>query len=785
MTRLTVLLWATGLAGGLATGADPASSPPTRVRHVGLLREDVLLVVLDDGAVEYAKQRPYQKRAGDQVDRSDHNRWLRRGGKTIGSLVGRSESILYGFDRVVGRRLKTDALDRAASYRLVAGKGPAGGRAVAVKAVWRKTRPTDVARIGPWQFDAPLRHEIVLVLVERLAAGTTYTLHTPGLSLPAQTFTAAAPDARSRAVHVSHIGFRPDDPAKVAFLSAWMGMGGGVTYKAGRTFRVVEGDTGRAAFTGRARLAKPASARDEDAYKNNHNLADVWEMDFTALDRPGRYRVCVDGIGCSAEFRIARDVWTKAFYVSARGFYHQRSGIALGPPYTEFRRPRCFRPADGVKVYHSDAPLMNCGGGLNHGKNNFEQLVAGRTNRIVANAWGAYMDAGDWDRRIQHLVATRRLLELADWFPQHYAGVSLHIPESRGALPDVVDEALFNLDGYRRMQTAAGGIRGGIESAEHPRHGEASWQESLTVMAYAPGVWSSYEYAATAAQAARVVKRWSADLAKTYAQSARRAFAWAEAERAKLERKTKLPNAVRDSRNLAAVELYALTGEKPYHDVFQATTAMTNDKAELYVWQKHTQPDAPWTYLQLPASRTDSGLRRRCRLALLREADQRAAHTQKTGYRWTKNPWRPTMAGTLSAPDAVSLVRAHRLTGERKYLAAAVLACQTGLGANPLDLCYTTGLGHDWPRHPLHVDSRVLGCPPPPGLTVFGPIDPKKTTQQWAEKFLRPFVFPPRADWPVIESYLDVCWYPMMCEYTIHQPMADNAYVWGYLAARK
>jgi hypothetical protein len=30
----------------------------------------------------------------------------------------------------------------------------------------------------------------------------------------------------------------------------------------------------------------------------------------------------------------------------------------------------------------------------------------------------------------------------------------------------------------------------------------------------------------------------------------------------------------------------------------------------------------------------------------------------------------------------------------------------------------------------------------------------------------------------------DVFWDPMVCEYTIQKPMAGQAYVWGYLAAR-
>ena len=50
-------------------------------------------------------------------------------------------------------------------------------------------------------------------------------------------------------------------------------------------------------------------------------------------------------------------------------------------------------------------------------------------------------------------------------------------------------------------------------------------------------------------------------------------------------------------------------------------------------------------------------------------------------------------------------------------------ACQTGVGANPVNLCYTTGLGWKSPRHPLQIDHRITGQEPPAGLTVGGPMD--------------------------------------------------------------
>ena len=474
-------------------------------------------------------------------------------------------------------------------------------------------------------------------------------------------------------------------------------------------------------------------------------------------------------------------MWRDAFVTSARGFYHQRSGIALGSPYTDFARPRTFHPDDGLTVFESTAALMDTGNGLNRNDSNFGVLVGGLTDRAVGSAWGGYMDAGDWDRRIQHLIASRLLLELAEQHAVFAESVSLNIPESTNALPDIVDEALFNLDFYRRMQTPEGGIRGGIESEEHPRNGEASWQESLTVMAYAPGIWSSYEYAGVAAQAARVLSSRDADLAAEYRESALRAMRRAEAER--IERGADDdPHAVDDSRNLAAVELYRLTGDVEWHELFLNTTVFTASDVPLYLWQHHDQGHAAWTYLNTGAA-TDDAVQANCRAALIAEAEERVTQGERTAFRWTKNPYAPVAWGALAAPDGVTLARAHRLTGDERYLTALVLACQSGAGANPVNICYTTGMGHAGPRHPLHIDSRITHQEPPAGLTVFGPkhLD---GSEDWALRFVNQVAHPPAEKWPTMEAYWDVFWYPAVCEFTVQQPMARNAYAWGYLAAR-
>ena len=146
--------------------------------------------------------------------------------------------------------------------------------------------------------------------------------------------------------------------------------------------------------------------------------------------------------------------------------------MRLGPPYTNFRRPRNFHPEDGVRVYASKTTLMETSNGLEAKNDAFTKLVQGRTDDIVPNAWGGYCDAGDWDRRIQHLSVSRTLLELYELFPDYFERLDLNLPGPDG-LPGIIREALWDVDFYKRLQTKEGGVRGGIESEAHPRYGEA------------------------------------------------------------------------------------------------------------------------------------------------------------------------------------------------------------------------------------------------------------------------------------------------------------------------
>ncbi|MFW5864175.1 MAG: glycoside hydrolase family 9 protein [bacterium] len=753
--------------------------------HVMTVSADIIAIRIPDNRKEIeARQLPYVPREGDRILEPDRHQWLIRDGKAIGSLVGKDRKLMATFSSLEGREIKIDFAMEPSNWRIQSVDDPAYlGRGLEPLEVYRKTKPSNMLKSKQWGFEVPLEHVLYLKIPRALSSGRHYRIVSESSDLQGMELQWLPETTRSEAVHVSHAGFRTDDPVKTAFLSCWMGDGGGAQYEAGLSFHVLD-EKGRKVFSGKTALSKAADDATEDARKRNYNNADIYIMDFSGLDQAGTYRVYVEGVGCSYPFPVGDDVWLQDFYVSVRGLYHMRNGIALGPPYTDYVRPRCFHPDDGLVVLHSTAPLMYTGnGGYKKDKSNFGFLNAGRTDQVVANAWGGLMDAGDWDRRIQHMVVTELMADLALMYPEFAEKTRLNIPESDNHIPDILDEAMFNLDCYRRMQTAEGGIRGGIESAEHPNHGETSWQESLPVMAYAPGVWSSYWYAAAAARTAFALKRWDKDLAQVYEVSAIRAMDWAEKERPNLK---EIPdNKVPDSRNYAAAELYRLTGDARYHTLFLETTAFKKPGMQLSEWQKHDQAEAAWTYLQTPEKKCDPSIRDNCRSAILKTADMLEKTKDKTGFKWIKEPYAPIGWGLVPVPQVSSLIRAWQITGDDRYLKGVLYATQFGRGANADNMCYTTGVGQNWPKHPLHVDTRYSPQGPPKGLTVFGPTDLVQYMKPYQRSFFPKHMYPTIEEWPPLESFLDVDHYPAICEYTVQRTIGPNAYIWGFLAARE
>lgn len=760
-----------------------------RVEAVYAAAPDVLALQIQAGKVLPTRLTAYTPQTGDQVKTHDNATFLTRGGQEIGYLVGPKHNGFVAFEGFEGDPLLTTEADDPANYTIRSADDLSYAQGVLPMSVGRKSKPDD------WQQPAhtgiAMRHSVYLTLSKPLTPGRTYTVTLANVNVQTPTVTLAFDPAKvwSESVHVNQVGFRPDDPRKRAYLSLWRGSSG-YDFPAGISFHLISAATGKSVYSGHAGPAWAGDKPEKMGTTRNFNGTSVAPLDFSDFHTPGRYRVVVDGVGCSYPFEIGPNVWEKAFQVQMKGFYNQRSGVALGPPYTPFVRPADFHPGIPGTVSITQSTYSNLDGGDPQ-----KDLAKGDTGRPVPEAWGGYHDAGDWNpRRITHLrTTTFWQLELLDLFPDYFRTVSLNIPKTSPG-PDLLNECLFELSLFHRLQLPDGGVRFGIETNGDPRDGEVSWKQSMPAYVYAPDVQSSYIYAAVASRAARVLAAYSPAEAKTYRVSALKAMAWAEADRAKRQANgswAKLPADVTEDRNLAAIEVYTLTGDMHWHDVFLEDTAL-KDAAPKPFYGSLQKRDAAFTYARLPAKLGDPHLKKNAVAALIADADGALAYQQNNAWGIASDdPGKPQFLGFYSVPHgAVSLLRAYHLTRDSKYLAGAVQACLFPAGANPGNLVYTSGVGANPVRHPLNLDSRLTGQPAPDGLTVYGNVDLARWGDQnwitWPITYYFNAVSQPAPiEWPTTEAYFDVFLMPALDEFTMDQTMGPNAYVWGYLAARK
>ncbi len=698
------------------------------------------------------------------------------------------DDLVNFYDRVVGPRLDTDWAGTAASYRLRSDGHSAYVRPTAPVAVYRKSRPTHLVMVAAEgnQIEGPVEHRIYLRLPEPLEDGATYQLAFPQGPFRERSFTYRPRLARSEAVHVSHLGFRPDDPVKSAWLSCWLGDGGGLDYGGSLRFSVLEEPGGREVYSGLARLVHSEGDTSLDERKRDYNGTNVYRMDFPELAEPGTYRVYVEGVGCSYPFRIAPDVWTDAFRAAAKGVFSYRRSTSFGPPHTTWVREADFRPLGrdrgipGDRVYEAAASYEEKRLG---GKSRF---VEGERGPLLPDAWGGHKDAGDYQSMPRNMLAGYYLLDLVLLAPEHFGKLDLSIPESGDAIPDVIDEALWGIDFQRRTQTPEGGIRGGIFVVDNPMWA-GSWSFRSPRYAYRPGNWASYVYAACAARAALALERWDDVLASTYGKSALKAMNWAEERWPDYQWKDQTP--ILRHRATAAAELFRLTGAERWNEVFvDSYRPPQGDTAHRW---RHLETE--WVYARIEHSTVNVKLQDRCRETVIANADYILDYVERTAFGWAKwADWFPFISSGGAPKHGPALVRAHVLTADEKYLRAALRTSLTGLGANPVNMCYTTGLGHNSARHPMRFDLAAAHEGSPVGINVPGPMDLHylisddyfRKSDQWSYWVINRFAHPDLKEWPPMESYFDVFWLPTMHEDMVQAGVSCNAYTWGHLAAR-
>ncbi|HEV7503197.1 MAG TPA: glycoside hydrolase family 9 protein, partial [Vicinamibacteria bacterium] len=419
---------------------------------------------------------------------------------------------------------------------------------------------------------------------------------------------ASARAARSDAVKVDQVGYPSSRPKLAVITDA----------RASGTFSVRRVRDGSEAMSG---ALGPARA-DADTGDT------VRIADLSAVTDTGSYYVDVAGVGTSDEFDVSPDVYSSAFVLAARAFYGQRCGTAvdLGPSFPGYRHAAC---------HVAGAPNPDA---LMH-------VSSGATGTIEAS--GGWHDAGDYGKYVVNSgISTGELLWAYEMFPDRVGPVSLSIPESGNATPDLLDEARWNLTWMLKMQDADGGVWhkltsenfGGFVMPEvddgGPRYvigtGAGPYKSSC----------ATADFAAVMAIAARVFRTFDPAFAAAAQSAAERAWSWL----------SRYPNVTfknccgvvtgeygdgdcSDERLWAAAELFRTTGGAEYNAYFVSAYAGSGALvADVPSWQ-NVRTMALMTYALSRTPGTDESVRARVRGALVDSAHAVVARAAANPYR--------------------------------------------------------------------------------------------------------------------------------------------------------
>ncbi|MEV5017812.1 glycoside hydrolase family 9 protein [Streptomyces sp. NPDC053780] len=422
----------------------------------------------------------------------------------------------------------------------------------------------------------------------------------------------------------------------------------------------------------------------------------VHSIDFGRYKKRGEgYTLTADG-ETSRPFDIGTAAYERLRTDSAKYYYTQRSGVAI----SDELRPGYGRPAGHVGV----AP----------NRGDTEVPCQPGVCDYSLDVSGGWYDAGDHGKYVVNggistweLLSTHeRSLHARTGEPSKLGDGTLGIPESGNRVPDVLDEARWELEFLLKMQVPEGQPLAGM--AHHKIHDE-QWtglpllpsDDPQKRELHPPTTAATLNLAATAAQAARLYRSYDRDFAAKALNAARTAWAAALAHPDVLADESDgigggaYPDSqVDDEFYWAAAELYLTTGERGFEEYVLNSPVHTADIFGPigFDWAR----TAAAARLDLATVPNRLPGRDEVRRSVVRGADgylaTLGAHPYGMPYAPDGNLYDWGSSHQV-LNNAVVLATAYDITGGSKYRDGAVQSMDYILGRNALNMSYVTGYG--------------------------------------------------------------------------------------------
>lgn len=481
---------------------------------------------------------------------------------------------------------------------------------------------------------------------------------------------------KSKKVKVNQIGYAPND-TKIVVTSS----------PDDRHFKVVNVETGEEVFVG-----KYPDKVDDVALGGEVRVGD-----FSEVKEPGKYKVISAPSGESYEFEIGDKLYDDVYKDAVLMLYKQRCGVELDASIAG-------------TFAHGDCHTGNA-------------IVYGSSDKNGIDVSGGWHDAGDYGRYVVPGAKTIQDLFLAyEDYGIDTDGIG--IPESGNNIPDLLDEAKFELDWMLKMQDSeSGGVYHKVSGLNFPGFvmpEEETEQLYLAPISYA----ATADFVAVMAKASVLYKDIDADFAATCLEASKKAFEYGEAN---FDDGTGYSNPddiatgayddkkLKDERLWASTELYIATGDEAYLNIVKEV--IDGDFSLGLGWA------AMGTYALYDlakADNIDANIKQTATEKLIADADtlvdlckQSALGTdQAASFVWGSN--------MRVADTGCELLMANKISPKEEYVVYAQRQRDYLFGANGPTYCFVTGYGDLSPSHVHHRPSQAKGATMP-GMLVGGP----------------------------------------------------------------
>ncbi len=328
-------------------------------------------------------------------------------------------------------------------------------------------------------------------------------------------------------------------------------------------------------------------------------------------------------------------------------------------------------------------------------------------------------------------ITVGTLLMAYELFPERFSFDDLNIPESGNAVPDILDEARYELDWLFKMQASSGGVyfkvtRENFSGFVMPSNDTANryiYQISSTATA---------DFAAVMARASRVYADFDSAFSSECLAAAVKAWAFLKANPSIVPTGGfKNPGGTNtgeygdgndsDERLWAAAELFAVTDGTEYNDYF--TSHYGNGQINSEMGWQNVRIMALLTYLTLTRPASSSAAQAKIQSSLMNYCYNLITEINNSGFRAAVKPGEFNWGSNSNALNrAVVLIIGYDYMKDPDLLTAAQDQLNYIYGCNANNISYVTGVGEHHVMHPHHRPSAADGITEPvPGLLAGGP----------------------------------------------------------------